>query len=211
MSSGSGNRPSGIRCLAVASYLRTTASWFFTEVATTSNGNPSDSRSSEGLTISAHFSRPHRSHSVPIPAIIPGGPIASGPHTLASSSTEQSYSFSFIPVCPFLTGPTLYICSCAAAGETELPSRDHVCPVAPSRTSPQLTYPPTPVACGRSIQQAIQAAAAASIALPPCSSIRAPIRADSSGPAETAPTADTTSLPSTIGNPSVKWSVVSGQ
>ena len=61
----------------------------------------------------------------PMPAICPGTATASGPWTLASPATEQSYSSSLVPLGPAPTGPTSYMLSWAAAGALALASRDH--------------------------------------------------------------------------------------
>ena len=161
-------------------------------------GNPFSSIVRDGATISDHFNRPQRSHNTPIPAIIPGGPTARGPCTLALSCTEQRYSFSLIPFGPSRIGITSYIVSLTDAGAIEFASRDHTFPDRPSSTRAHSTYPITPVDCGCSIQQAILVAAAASIAFPPCSIIRAPTRAASAGPAATAPLGVRISFPSII-------------
>ena len=197
-SSAAGKRPCGIRCFSVAGNRLITGSRFRIAAAVEPNGNPFSSSVSEGVTISDHFKRPQRSHSTPIPAIIPGGPTACGPCTLALSRTEQRYSFSLIPFGPPCIRITSYIVSLADAGAIEFASRDQTFPVRPSSTSAHNTYPMTPVDCGCSIQQARLVAAAASIAFPPRSSTPAPTRAASSGPAATAPRVERTSFPSTI-------------
>src|SRR5439155_19164161 len=119
-----------------------------------------------GATICGHLSLPHRSQMIPIPASVPGTLTARAPSTFALFSTEHPYSFSLSALTGRF-GSTLYMSGLAFAGAMQLASTDHTCPVLPSSTTAQATYPPTSTACGSCMQETRQAAAAASIALPP--------------------------------------------
>src|SRR5579859_976996 len=88
--------------------------------------------------------------------------------------------------------------SLARCGATELASRDQTLPVRASLTTAQKTYPPRSTDSGSRTAQASEAAAAASMALPPLLRISAPTRAAAAGPVATAPRLQTISLPSRI-------------
>src|SRR6516165_4597859 len=118
---------------------------------------------------------------------------------LASSRTVQWYSFSLMPGFAGISPSNSlmsYMRAYAAAGATEFASTHETWPEQPSSTSAQNMYPPTSAASGASTPEAIQDAAAASIALPPEFRIAAPIRAAVFGSVATAPRGTRISLPS---------------